>query len=275
MDGELYTMNWSKSDVPRVLYWSGLFSLHMNLDVWNIPQNVLQDPKNSHAFKFFNEYAPMRDPQKATKGFCALRKGLDAANISEFPLEKFGSGKKNVRGDLKRYKDIVGKYMQFGAKMEDPKAASLGGMGNRQRNGINDAGWGIIPSNYERYVHQLNADETSQAWWNLDESIYGRFARSFGDDGNKMLFKINDQFLKSTQNLVVTITYLDKGHGAWTIGETGSELGTIKCRDTGEWKKAQFTYFVSLNNDQQKYDFALQKISGDDVIFHLIEIEKI
>ena len=25
MDGELYTMNWSKSDVPRVLYWSGLF----------------------------------------------------------------------------------------------------------------------------------------------------------------------------------------------------------------------------------------------------------
>ena len=104
--------------------------------------------------------------------------------------------------------------------MEDPKAASLGGMGNRQRNGINDVGWGIIPSNYERYVHQLNADETSQVWWNLDESIYGRFAL-FGDDGNKMLFKINDQFLKSTQNLVVTITYLDKGHGAWTIGRNG------------------------------------------------------
>ena len=80
MDGELYKMNWSKRDVPRVLYWSGLFSLHMNLDVWNIPQGALVDSDNSHAFEFFNEYAPMRDPQKSKKGFCALRKG--------FPLHK-------------------------------------------------------------------------------------------------------------------------------------------------------------------------------------------
>ena len=51
--------------------------------MFGISQNVLQDPKNSHAFKFFNEYAPMRDPQKATKGFAPF--GFDAANISEFP----------------------------------------------------------------------------------------------------------------------------------------------------------------------------------------------
>ena len=65
MDGELYTMNWSKNDVPRVLYWSGLFSLHMKLDVWNIPQPALVKKENSPAFQIFNKYAPMRDPQKS------------------------------------------------------------------------------------------------------------------------------------------------------------------------------------------------------------------
>ncbi|MDD7986170.1 hypothetical protein PQO01_14555 [Lentisphaera marina] len=275
MDGELYTMNWSKHDIPTVLYWSGLFSLHMNLDIWNIPQNVLQDSKNSPAFQFFNEYAPMRNPQKSTKGFCALRKGLDAANIQEFPQQSYGSGKGAMRVDLKRYKDIVKKYAAYGAQMEDPKAASLGGMANRNRKGINDAGWKIMPGNYERFVYQLDADETSQPWWSVDESIYGRFARSFGDKGGKMFFKINEQFAKSAKKMKLTITYLDKGQAQWTVNQAGKDLQTIRCRNSGEWKKAEFTYIPKANENQDEHDFIIKKISGVDVTFHLIEVEKI
>ena len=90
-------------------------------------------------------------------------------------------------------------------------------MGNRNRKGINDVGWGIIPGNYERFLHQHNADETSQAWWNVDDSMYGRFARSFGDKGGKMYFKLNKDFVKNAKQLKLTVRYLDKGNGRWSI----------------------------------------------------------
>ena len=67
---------------------------------------------------------------------------------------------------------------------EDPNSASLTETENLDATGINDVGWNIFPGNYERYLHQINANETSAGYWNIDapaqpNSVYGRFGRGF------------------------------------------------------------------------------------------------
>jgi hypothetical protein len=271
MDGELHTMNWSKGDVPRVLYWSGLFSLHMQLDVWNIPQKALVAPENSEAFNVFNTYAPMRSPKTSTKGFCALRKGLDASDTQEFPIDTFGSGGSKIRFDQKRYMDIAKKYQAYGAQQKDAKAAAGGGMLNRNRKGINDVGWGIIPGNYERFLHQIGPDETSQAWWSVDDCLYGRFARSFGNKGGAMSFVLNKEFAQSANQIQLTVTYLDKGQGKWTLLHGDKALNTVRCQHSGKWKKASF----KCSGITADSIFILKKVGQDDVMFHLLEVEKL
>ena len=54
-------------------------------------------------------------------------------------------------------------------------------MRNRQRDDYNDAGWGILPGNYCRFLEQIEPDETSVGWWHVEpkQHIYSRFARGF------------------------------------------------------------------------------------------------
>jgi hypothetical protein len=41
---------------------------------------------------------------------------------------------------------------------------------NLSASGTNDVGWLLLPGNYERFLHQINANATSAGTWNIDDA---------------------------------------------------------------------------------------------------------
>ena len=266
MDGELFEMGWSKKNIPQVLYWSGLFANHCRLDIWNVPHQALKDEANLPTLQFFNKYAGHTDPATAPAAFCALRDGLDASDFERFPADEFG-GKPGKKKEVERYLRIAKAYSQQGARMDDPEKAAGGGMMNRKRKGPNDAGWGILPGNYYRFLTQIDPGSGDIGRWNIDDSIYGRFGRSFDHASGKtqMRFKLDEAFRASSVN--VKVIYLDKGTGSWSIAVPGESAGTIvQNTDSGGWK----TRTVALTDVSE---LVLKYEAGDDTVVHLIEVE--
>ncbi|VGO20707.1 hypothetical protein [Pontiella sulfatireligans] len=271
MDGELFVMGWSKGNIPRALYWSGLFASHCRLDIWNVPREALKDPANWPACKIFNKYAGHTDPATAPAAFCALRDGLDASDFARFPAEQFG-GKPGKKSDQERYLKIAEAYSKQGARMDDPEKATGGGMLNRKRSGSNDVGWGIWPGNYCRFLTQVEPGSGDVGRWNIDDSIYGRFARAFDHKAGKtqMRFMLDNAFNAASAN--VKVTYLDKGCGEWSLLAGQKNALNVQNTDSGLWKEVLVT--VS-GPELSKANLKLRHEKGDDTTFHMIEIERI
>ena len=271
MDGEMHVYGWSTKNIPRALYWSGLFATHCRIDVWNIPHKALADEANFATFEFFNRYAGETDPATAPFAFCALRDGLDASDFDRFPAETYG-GKPGDKRDVERYVRIAEAYASYGARMDDPEKATGGGMANRKRNGCNDVGWGIIPGNYSRFLTQVEPGSGDVGRWNVDETIHGRFARSFEHESGKtrMRFRLDNAF--AADQIAVRVTYLDQGRGAWSLGVSNSpEKEVVQNGDSGRWK----TITVSMPHERlREAELLLNYESGADTIFHMIEIER-
>jgi hypothetical protein len=267
MDGELFEMGWSKRNIPQALYWSGIFATHCGLDIWNVPYQALKDRANWPAGAFFNKYAGHKDPATAPAAFCALRDGLDASDFNRFPATEFG-GKPGQKKDVDRYIRITKAYASYGALMADPEKAIGGGMINRKSSGPNDAGWDILSGNYSRFLTQIDPGSGDVGRWNIDESIYGRFGRAFEhQSGKKQLrFRLDPGF--AAKQVKVRVTYLDQGTGSWSVGLPGKEGATrIQNTHSGEWR----TQVVSLSGVTE---LVLNYESGDNTLFHLIEVER-
>lgn len=285
-DMEYVTHGWSTKNVPQGLYWSAIYATHCGLGMWNAPtQAFFEDPKNLTAFKFFNKYAAQFYPESAKGAFCAFYRGLDASDGITYPEVRYG---KVHRKTLDRYSKICQDFAAFGAKMEDAAAASSSGMGNRASKGYNDAGWQILTTNFERHLSQIEPEATSQAWWDVDPSIYGRFARGFKAGSNAMYFNLNDKFFGSTplngaQEIELSITYRDSDIGSWelqydAVGGTMKKALTISNSGTGTnvWKTANVTIADAYlgNRGQKGSDFMLVNTGGTSCRFHMIEVRK-
>ena len=119
-------------------------------------------------------------------------------------------------------------------------------MKNRQRDDYNDVGWDILPSNYSRFITQIDPEETSLGWWHIGprESIYSRFARSTDvENGNNTLyFDLDDAFLLQDRPVEVRIVWLDQGKSEWklnynSLGDPEKTALLVKNTDTGKWKE--------------------------------------
>ena len=267
MDGELFEMGWSKRNIPQALYWSGIFATHCRLDIWNVPYQALKDRANWPAGAFFNKYAGHKDPATAPAAFCALRDGLDASDFNRFPAAEFG-GKPGQKKEVDRYLRITKAYASYGALMADPEKAIGGGMINRKSSGPNDVGWDILSGNYSRFLTQIEPGSGDVGRWNIDESIYGRFGRAFEhQSGKKQLrFQLDPRF--AAKQVKVSVTYLDQGTGSWSIGIPGKEGATrIQNTNSRDWR----TQVVSLSGVTE---LVLNYETGDNTLFHLIEVER-
>jgi hypothetical protein len=270
MDGEMFVYEWSTRNIPQAVYWSGLFASHCRLDIWNIPTRAVVDPANFHAFKFFNRYAGWDYPEDSPRAFIALRDGLDAADFERFPAGKYG-GKEGSKKVLDRYLKISKDFARYGARMDDPEKAMGGGMVNRKRMGYNDVGWGILPGNYSRFLTQVDPGSGDVGLWHVDDSIYGRFARSFDHASGKkqMRFRLDKAF--KAGKVQVRVTYLDRGKGKWSLGISGKSLREVTNKDSGKWLTMEYTI---ARKDLKGSELMLKYAGGEDTIFHMIEIER-
>jgi hypothetical protein len=282
-DAEYKTYGWSKNNIPQGLYWSALYASHCGLSMWNIPWEACTQEENFPAFELFNRYAAQTDAVTARFAFCALRSGLDASDTTKFPENLYG---KAIKSNQQRYINITKAYSKYGAEMADPEKASGSGMLNRKRQGYNDAGWQILPGNYERHLSQIDSEETSVGWWNMDKSIYGRFARGFDYKNYKNAMYFDDNFFgKNTFNrksgVKVKIIYYQGDKGSWELlyhAYDGSMKSAMTVKNTGENTWAEKTITLNdalLNNGGEKgADLILKNKELTNCRFHMIEIKK-
>ncbi len=283
-DAEWQVCGWSSRNTQQALYWSALFATHCGLDMWNLPQDACQGDVYGPAINFFNAYAGHHNASQSPAAFCALRKGLDAADTIAYPESIYGEARKS---NVERYLRIAEAYSHHGAMQGDPEKAIGGGMKNRQRDNYNDVGWKILPGNYCRYLEQIDADETSVGWWHVrpQESIYGRFARGFDveTDRTEMFFRLDRSFFRDNEvphKVVVTVTYLDQGQGQWALcynnGLSKAEAGRVRCQNSSGWETIIFHLDDAYFNRglERGSDMTIKHIDGQGTLFHMLEMER-
>ena len=277
--------NWIGLNPAQGLYWSAIYATHNGLSMWNLQYEAAEGETYADAINFFNKYAAEIKPQEAKGAFCALRRGLDAADAETFPVSIYG---KADQKNAQRYLKIVEAFSEYGATAGDIEAVTGGGMASRRRQKPNDVGWEILAGNWQRHLTQIDPEETSVAWWQVDKSIYGRFARGFDPDNGKdsLLFDLDDhffgsRFLNGTQAVVVEVTFRDSDPGSWKLVYDATD-GTMKTAmeitntGSGGWKTKKVTLDDAYlgNRGQRGADFILVNTGGTNCRFHMIAVDK-
>jgi len=213
-----------------------------------------------------------------------LRKGLNAADTAAYPETIYGkAGKSNIE----RYLRVAEAHRDHGAIQGDPEKATGGGMKNRQRDNYNDVGWNILPGNCYRYLEQIDADQTSVGWWHAGpkESIYGRFARGFDPEAGKaeMFFRLDGEFFEDSRaahRVELTVTYLDRGHGQWSLcynnGTSKTTARAVRCQDSGNWKTTALHLDDAHFNGslERGGDLTIRHLDGEPALFHMLGLER-
>ena len=280
-------------NLPLNFYWGALTGLQNGQSIWDVSSGAMEACKEQgfdYSFHFFNRYAGQTNPTTATDAFCALHKGLDAADTKAYPEKQYGSASHK---NSERMEKIVADYAQDGAAVDDKNALSLGQVRQRDtQTGLNDVGWDIWPDNYGRFLDQIDADATSIPLWRVGgpitkiSSIYSRFARGFEHASGKdaMHFKLHDGFSQGNEPKVMTITvvwYDGQAGTTWKLDyDAGAPTMKTGLTVTGKGDKQWHHETVTLNDAVFRHggakgaDLALVNTDAKDDIFSLIEVHR-
>jgi Divergent InlB B-repeat domain len=172
--------------------------------------------------------------------------------------------------------------------------------------GFNDSGWNIVPGNYERFITQLDPDNTSKALWRVGTATsgptkgiisatappYDRFARrsDTASGKNTMYFDIQNNLLPTPgQAVQINVTYRNDTAGQFLIkyDAVGDTLKTLTVNKTGLgtganiWATASFVvtdwFFGNrqpTNTAPSGSDLQLVNVGPGDTIYHGIELVK-
>lgn len=284
---------WYQLNVPLSFYWGALTGLQSGQSIWDISAGAMEVCKEQgfdYSFRFFNRYAGQTRPQTATDAFCALHKGLDAADTKAYPEDKFGEATKH---NAERMLKICAAYSQYGAAVDDKNALLLSQVRQRDtQTGFNDVGWDIWPDNYGRFLYQIDADETSIPLWRVGgpltktSSIYSRFARGFEHASGKdaMYFKLHDGFSQGIEPKVMTMTvvWYDGTEGStWKLDYDAGKANmkpalTVTGKGDKQWHHERVIVedAVLRRGGPKGADFALVNTDDKDDIFSLIEVHR-
>ncbi len=290
---QTWTRAWYQLNVPLSFYWGALTGLEGGQSIWDISSSAMEACKEQgfdYAFHFFNRYAGQIQPRTATDAFCALHKGLDAADTKAYPEDKFGNASRN---NTDRMLKICAAYSKNGAAVDDKNALLLSQVRQRDTQvGFNDVGWDIWPDNYGRFLSQIDADETSIPLWRVGgpitktSSIYSRFARSFEHASGKdaMHFRLHEGFIEGSEPKVMTITvvWYDATLGStWKLeydsGKSGMKTALeITGKGDQRWhhERVIIQDAVLRQGGPKGGDLSLVNTDAKDDIFSLIEVHR-
>ncbi len=77
----------------------------------------------------------------------------------------------------------------------------------------------------------------------------------------------------------MTITWLDKGRGSWSLRSADKDgrekIVRIRKKDSGKWTRTTLALDGALySGNTKRPDLTLQHEDGDDTLFHMIELER-
>ena len=290
---QTWTRPWYQLNVPLNFYWGAINALNSGQSVWDVSKSAMEASKEQgfdYSFYFFNRYAGQIYPKTATDAFCALHKGLDAADTVAYPEAQFGNAS---HGNVERMEKICATYAKYGAANDDKKSLKLGQVGQRgDQSGFNDVGWQIWPDNYSRLLYQIDPDKTSIPLWRVGgpitptSSIYSRFARGFEHSSGKnaLYFKLHEGFSQDANPKVMSITvvwYDAQAGSTWKLDyDAGNSTMKTALTVTGKGDKQWHHQVVTLRDAVLRHggikgsDLALVNTDAKDDIFSLIEVHR-
>jgi len=267
-------------------YWTAISTVDRGLDLWEVNYNIVKTGLYDEGFAFASRYSYYKQPQTSPYAFIALRDVLDSADTLRFPERRYGIAKQS---NADRVNKIEEEFKKYGAKVGDlPAATALSGSNYLyEAKGMNDVGFELIARNYNRFITQIDANETSVGLWRVGptDQPYGRYARGFENSSgrNRMYFDLDDNFLslKAKESITLKIIYLDKGTGKFSVRydsliDHDKIAATISKTNSGRWvsKSITITNGAFANKGARNSDFSLVNEDNEDDVFHMIEIMK-
>jgi len=139
------------------------------------------------------------------------------------------------------------------------------------------------------FLDQIDPNETSQGYWRVGsrDQPYGRFARGFDVKKGKteMFFNLDDRFYANQTRvphpISVRVVYFDKGKGSWAlkydaVDDPQKTATTMTNTNTNMWKEITVTIDDARleNRGTKNTDISLAYISGDETLFHMVELKR-
>jgi hypothetical protein len=267
-------------------YWTAISTVDRGLDLWEVDYNIVKTGQYDEGFAFASRYSYYKQSQTSPYAFIALRDVLDSADTLRFPERRYGIAKQS---NADRVNKIEEEFKKYGAKVGDlPAATALSGSNYLyEAKAMNDVGFELIARNYNRFIIQIDANETSVGLWRVGptDQPYGRYARGFENSSgrNRMYFDLDDNFLslKAKESITLKIIYLNKGTGKFSIRydsliDHDKIAATISKTNSGRWvsKSINITNGAFANKGARNSDFSLVNEDNEDDVFHMIEIMK-
>jgi hypothetical protein len=290
---QTWTHAWYQLNVPLNFYWGALNALNGGQSIWDVTKSAMEACKQQgfdYSFHFFNRYAGQIYPKTAVGAFCALHKGLDAADIKAYPEAEFGPAE---RRNVDRMLRITAAFAKYGAAVDDKNGLLLDQVRQRDTQvGFNDVGWDIWPDNYGRFLYQIDADTTSVPRWRVGgpitktSSLYSRFARGFEHASGKdaMYFRLHDGFSQGSEGkpMAIHVLWFDEQAGStWELAyDAGLAPMRTACSVTGtgdgKWKSViiELKDAVFARGGTRGCDLALINTDDKDDVFSLIEVHR-
>ncbi len=281
-DNILLAQGWVQKNPPLAFYWSAIAALFFDINYWNPLVEIIDNSElYADGLSFYNSHVgSLGNPSKASYAFCAMHRMLEVLDVNEFPEATYGQA---VRTNIQRYRNIIADFAARGAMIGDESTLPANSIASRRRMDYNDIGWSIYEGNFYKYLEQIEPETTSDAYWNLDQTIYGRFARGFrqGSD-NKMYFKLDSGFFNSAdpQKVSITITSKDTGTGSWELlyfdGAEMVSAGTVTNSGTDKWVKNVFAISCAVFNGslEKGADLIIRQVGSENTFFHLVDLKR-
>ena len=286
--------DWFTAAPVWTTYWSGLWCLTFNMDIWNMRSEFMNNPQpHITAMEFFSKWAGYKNPEHSIGAWAAFRDDIDYDDVERFPENQFGKHRPATQNpNRERFEAIATAFAPYGAKQDDPESVHLRQLEIvRNQKGLNDVQWHVWRGNYRMHMFQIDANETSQGYWRVGpmDQPYGRFARGFNPSANMngIYLDVDDDLFKnqrSSEGIVsaeVQVIYFDSGNGSWEVrydsGDNPDKIAlSVTNTNTDEWKTVSFMLDDARFQNRGPRGSDISIVNADDQvnIFHMLKVLK-
>eukprot|EP01045_Picozoa_sp_COSAG04_P011065 COSAG04_NODE_701_length_11012_cov_18.320718_5_plen_264_part_00 len=218
-------------------------------------------------------HAGAKVAETAPGAWLQLRDALDYSDATRFPVAQFGGPV--ARENTDRLRKILSQYAPMGAVCSDVTTASASRHASRPRQGINSIGWRIWPTNYGKWMTQLDPMGTSVGRWRVgkESNLLGQSSRQTLPGKNMSfvlapgLFARHREAVAGAPTLHVRIAFFDEGTGGWELHYASASEGAMKL--AAHVQKTDTHEFIEVHLSLTDLDLDL--LAGGSVHFELAD----
>lgn len=278
---------------PWHSYWLALYNMHWGTGLlsWDIALDYFDENGNKfiEVYDFLNRYAGEKDGLGSPGAFIALRDGLDALDLSRFPVSVYGPA--DTHQDIQtRAQLIINDFATDGATLGNASIVTAGAMAGSFKYGdidtgiLNDIGTNVFDGPYKLHITLMNKNDLIGKWQvGPIHQFYGRFALEVPTE-KQIRLDLEDQLfadgsLEADSRVKFRVVYLDDANSNFSIKydaihDPDKLLATIQTSDSGDWATWESAWIDDAkfaNRGQGGADLYIDNTGAPNTM-HMIEV---